>query len=314
MNILISGGDGFIGKNLVKALHKKGYNILVVDNHITSFLVNDNLDGVFHIEKSIEEISLEEINKVDIIYHLASVASPLVYKNDFRNVYHPNVKGTEKLIELAKRDSARLVFTSTSEVYGMLNDEITNGCGIDENSTSISHLLTNRSIYPVSKKMGEELVKNYVNNGGDAVIVRLFNVYGPDMDVRNNGYGRVIPNFISAIRKGENIPIFGDGTQIRSFIWIDDMIDVLEKLIEVPKLPYVMNIGNSESISVINLAELIFDIFNKTVDVKHMERDPDDPLWRKPNIDKVKTLLNWQPKTTLREGLETIVRGLEKYE
>jgi nucleoside-diphosphate-sugar epimerase len=275
MKILISGGDGFIGKNLVKSLNKLGHEIIVVDNHVTSFLCNDDLEKVIHIEKSIDSISLDEIESIDVIFHLASVASPLVYKSDFKNVYNPNVKGTEKMIELAKRDSARLIYTSTSEVYGMLNDEITQGLGISENSISISHLLTERSIYPTSKKMGEELIKNYINNGGNAVILRLFNVYGPEMDVRNNGYGTVIPNFINALRKGEEIKIFGDGNQVRSFIWIDDIIEALEKIIEIPVLPYVMNIGNSEHITISQLAELIFQIFKKSVEINHFAKDPE---------------------------------------
>jgi nucleoside-diphosphate-sugar epimerase len=311
MKILISGGDGFIGKNLVKSLNKLGHEIIVVDNHVTSFLCNDDLEKVIHIEKSIDSISLDEIESIDVIFHLASVASPLVYKSDFKNVYNPNVKGTEKMIELAKRDSARLIYTSTSEVYGMLNDEITQGLGISENSISISHLLTERSIYPTSKKMGEELIKNYINNGGNAVILRLFNVYGPEMDVRNNGYGRVIPNFINALRKGEEIKIFGDGNQVRSFIWIDDIIEALEKIIEIPVLPYVMNIGNSEHITISQLAELIFQIFKKSVEINHFAKDPDDPLWRQPNIDKAKLILNWEPKISLKEGLEIIIKEIK---
>ncbi|MDO9629085.1 MAG: NAD-dependent epimerase/dehydratase family protein, partial [Acholeplasmataceae bacterium] len=279
-----------------------------IDNHITSFLTNDNLDLVTHIEKSIEDIVLSEIEDIDVIFHMASVASPLVYKNDFRNVYNPNVKGTEKLIELAKRDSSRLIFTSTSEVYGMLDDDITQGTGISEDSISISHLLTERSIYPTSKKMGEELVKNYINQGGDAVILRLFNVYGPEMDVRNNGYGRVIPNFINAIRQNKEIKIFGDGKQVRSFIWIDDIIEALELLMDVSNMPHVINIGNSEPISIYELAEMIFKLDGKRVAVRYIAKDPDDPIWRKPNINIIRSLVNWVPRTSLKEGLSIILK------
>jgi UDP-glucuronate decarboxylase len=264
---------------------------------------------VTHIEKPIEDVVINDIEHIDVIFHMASVASPLVYKNDFRNVYNPNVKGTEKMIELAKRDSARLIFTSTSEVYGMLDDEITQGNGILEDSISISHLLTERSIYPTSKKMGEELVKNFINQGGDAVILRLFNVYGPEMDVRNNGYGRVIPNFINAIRENKELKIFGDGKQVRSFIWIDDIIEALELLIEVPKMPDVINIGNSEPITVYQLAEMICEIEQKKVNAKYIEKDLDDPLWRKPNIVRIKSLVDWEPKTSLKDGLTIILKG-----
>jgi len=309
MRILVSGGDGFIGKNLVRSLHSKGHEIIVVDNHITSYLTNDKLEMVRHIDTPIEELRFDEIEKVEVIFHLASVASPLVYKNDFRNVYNPNVKGTEKLIDLARRDSAKLIYSSTSEVYGMLDDEITEGRGISEDSISISHLLTDRSIYPTSKKMGEELVKNFINQNGNAVILRLFNVYGPDMDVRNNGYGRVIPNFINAIRSGKEIQIFGTGKQIRSFIWIDDIIEALELVMDTPGLPAVLNLGNADPISIFDLAQLLFMLENKQVPIRYFDKDPDDPMWRKPNTSKAKEIFHWEPKTTLKEGLTIILKG-----
>ena len=311
MRILVSGGDGFIGKHLVKSLHNMHNEIIVIDNHITSFVVNNELEFVKHIEKSIETIELESIEKVDVIFHLASVASPLVYKHDFRNVYNPNVKGTEKLIELAKRDNARLIFTSTSEVYGMLNDNLTEGEGIKETSISISHLLTDRSIYPTSKKIGEELVKNYINQGGNAVILRLFNVYGPEMDVRNNGYGRVIPNFINGVMNNDVIHIFGDGNQIRSFIWINDVIDAMKLIMTTPDLPVVINIGNSEPVTINELAHIIFDVFGKKTLIEYSEKDIDDPSWRKPNIDTIKSYLKWEPKVSLYEGLRIIKRELK---
>jgi len=215
------------------------------------------------------------------------------------------------LIELAKRDNARLIFTSTSEVYGMLNDNLTDGEGIKETSISISHLLTDRSIYPTSKKMGEELVKNYINQGGNAVILRLFNVYGPEMDVRNNGYGRVIPNFINGVMNNDVIHIFGDGNQIRSFIWINDMIDALKLIMITPDLPVVINIGNSEPVTINELAHIIFDVFGKKTLIEYSEKDIDDPSWRKPNIDTIKSYLKWEPKVSLYEGLEIIKRELE---
>ena len=308
MRILISGGDGFIGKNLVRLLHNKNHEVIVIDNHITSFLTNDNLDLVRHIEQPIEDIVLSEIDHIDVIFHMASVASPLVYKNDFRNVYNPNVKGTEKLIELAKRDSSRLIYTSTSEVYGMLDEDITQGIGISENSISISHLLTERSIYPTSKKMGEELVKNYCNQGGNAIILRLFNVYGPDMDIKNNGYGRVIPNFINAIKQNKEIYIFGDGNQVRSFIWIDDIIEALGLLMKNPNVPLLINIGNPEAITIHELAEMIFELIDKRAPIKYIPMDSDDPEWRKPNIKRIQSLVNWEPRTSLREGLSIILK------
>ena len=307
MNILVTGGDGFIGKNLVRFLQEKNHNIIVIDNHITSKIENDSFSNVSHINLPIEIVEVFDIPKVDVIFHLASVASPLVYKNNFNNVYNPNVKGTEKVIELAIRDGARLIYTSTSEVYGMLDDDITNGNGIVENAISISHLLTPRSIYPVCKRMGEELIYNYLKNGGNGIILRLFNVYGPNMDIINNGYGRVIPNFINSIINDQPIEIFGDGEQVRSFLWIDDLVEALDKIIIKKVIPICMNLGNAEPISINNLAALLYDIFNKPATIINKTRDIDDPLWRNPNCDLAIKVLNWSPKVCLREGLKKII-------
>ncbi len=310
MKIIVSGGDGFIGKNLVKRLHKLGNEVIVIDNHITSFKENDNLPNVIHIDESIENIDIDSYEDIDLIFHLASVASPLVYKKDFKNVYNPNVKGTEVLIELAKKCNSKLIYTSTSEVYGTLDDQITNYEGIKENTISISHLLTERSIYPTSKKMGEELVYNYLRNGGRGLILRLFNVYGLNMDVRNNGYGRVIPNFINAISENKDLVIFGDGQQIRSFVWIDDLIDALIKLMSYDGVNKILNVGNPSETSINDLAETLFSITGKNTGIKYVVRDIDDPLWRRPNTNLIEKSIRWEPKVSLYEGLRRIV-GVE---
>jgi len=307
MKIIVSGGDGFIGKNLVKRLHQLENEVIVIDNHITSYKENDKLPNVVHIDESIERINIDSFEDVDLIFHLASVASPLVYKKDFKNVYNPNVKGTEVLIELAKKCGSKLIYTSTSEVYGTLNEQLTNYEGIKENTVSLSHLLTERSIYPTSKKMGEELVYNYIRNGGDGLILRLFNVYGPDMDVRNNGYGRVIPNFINAISNDQALTIYGDGNQIRSFVWIDDMIDALINLLNYDGDNKVLNLGNPIETSINDLAGTLFSIFGKNTGIKYVPRDIDDPLWRRPNTTVVEKSINWKPKVSLLEGLKRII-------
>lgn len=307
MKVIVSGGDGFIGKNLVERLHRLGNEVIVIDNHITSYKENDNLPNVIHIDESIENINIDSYEDIDLIFHLASVASPLVYKKDFKNVYNPNVKGTEVLIELAKKCSSKLIYTSTSEVYGTLNDQLTNYEGIKESTVSLSHLLTERSIYPTSKKMGEELVYNYILNGGSGLILRLFNVYGPDMDVRNNGYGRVIPNFISAISNNQELTIYGDGNQIRSFVWIEDLIDALIKLINYEGDNKVLNIGNPTETSINDLAKTLFRITGKNPGIKYQIRDIDDPLWRRPNTILAAKSINWKPKVSLLEGLKRII-------
>src|SRR5690554_2198744 len=267
--VLVTGGDGFIGSHLVKKLVELKSKVIVVDNNVTSIPRNTEYESVTHNNCSIENVDLSRIPKVDYIFHFASVASPLVYKNDFNNVYGPNVLGTMKMIELAKRDNCRLIYASTSEVYGMLSDEYAED-GIKEDSIARCHLLTPRSIYASSKRMGEELILNYKDNGGDAINIRFFNVYGDNMDIVNTGYRRVIPNFINGIKEYNKITIFGDGKQIRSFLWIGDAVDALTKLMNYDEtLPNALNIGNAESISVIDLANLLFDLLNKESPIQY---------------------------------------------
>lgn len=307
MRIVLTGGDGFIGKHLCQRLHKRGYEIIVVDNNITSKEENYDLSNVTHYKEGIETFDLNKLDKVDVIYHMASIASPLVYKKDFNNVYLPNVKGTENMIELAKRDDAQLFYFSTSEVYGSLSpvDDLQNG--IVENHESISHLLTERSIYSTSKKMGEELVNQYLIKGGKGVIFRLFNVYGPNMDTVNPGYGRVMPNFMTAINANDPVTIFGDGTQVRSFLWIDDLLDALELIQKEEDLPHVLNIGNAEPVSINDLAEIFFKLMNNNTGITYKTMDHDDPIWRKPNCARVEECIDWTPKVSLQEGLKILL-------
>jgi UDP-glucuronate decarboxylase len=168
-------------------------------------------------------------------------------------------------------------------------------------------LLTEKSIYPTSKKMGEELVYNYIRNGGDGLILRLFNVYGPNMDVRNNGYGRVIPNFINAISNNQALTIYGDGNQIRSFVWIDDLIDALINLLNYDGDNKVLNVGNPTETTINDLARTLFSIFGKNTGIEYVPRDIDDPLWRRPNTTVIENSINWKPKVSLLEGLKRII-------
>jgi nucleoside-diphosphate-sugar epimerase len=312
MNIVVTGGDGFIGKHLVSRLANLGHRIYVIDNHITSFKNNIDYVNVIHFENNIEDFDISQLPSIDVIFHLASVASPLVYKNDFDNVFKPNVIGTQNMIELSKRDHAKLFFSSTSEVYGTLSDELTLGTGIHEDSPAIAHLLTERSIYPNSKRIGEELVYNHARKGYFSIVLRLFNVFGYNMDLKNSGYGRVIPNFINRVKSGKAVQIFGDGYQIRSFIWIDDLIDVLLLMMEdTRKLPFVFNIGNDEPHSIIELAQIIFDLCDQNTGIEYQLKDKDDPDWRRPNCNQLKTYFNWRPSVSLREGLKMLIQGVK---
>lgn len=303
--VLVSGGDGFIGKNVVKRLLNENFKVLVVDNNISSF--PENIDHINFTRKidDISKINIDEIPEVSGIIHLASVASPLVYKEDSSLVIDPNTLGTRKLIELAQRDKARILFASTSEVYGHFPPNLIPDYGLKESSNAYITPLSSRSCYSNAKRFGEELILQYKNNGGDAANFRLFNVYGKGMDLKHVGYGRVIPNFINKMNNDDPVVIFGDGVQVRSFIWIDDAVEAILKLFfHSEKLPVVVNIGNDEPISILDLAHKVASLLQKDLNIQFSERDDDDPLWRRPNIELIKQLLDWQPQISLDEGLK----------
>ncbi|MGB5989497.1 MAG: NAD-dependent epimerase/dehydratase family protein [Marinifilaceae bacterium] len=306
--ILISGGDGFIGKNIVKKLSEMGYPVIVIDNHITSF-PSDSVDPLVKvIDIDISTLNIEDVPKVSGIIHLASVAAPLVYKDNPSLVIDPNTLGTRKLISLAQRDKARILFASTSEVYGHISDEKIIDRGIKENDNACVTLLSERSCYSAAKRFGEELILNYIKQGGDAANFRLFNVYGNNMDSKHIGYGRVIPNFFNKIQNNEAITIFGSGNQVRSFLWIDDAVSaILELMFYKGILPDAINIGKADAISILDLAKKISSVLNKELMIEHSVIDCDDPLWRKPNIDLISDLISWIPKVSLQDGLLNIM-------
>lgn len=228
--ILIAGGDGFIGKHLAKKIESFGIPVLIIDNHVTGYpheLMNCKSKRII---ADITQIEIGSIPPVSGIIHLASVAAPQVYTNNPILVLSPNTIGTAKLIEISKRDNVRILFASTSEVYGNLNSEFLGGRGIKEDDFAFIKLLSERSCYSAAKRFGEELILNYRSNGGDAASFRLFNVYGQDMDSKNVGYGRVIPNFFHQMKCDKPIEIFGEGTQVRSFLWIDDAVEAIISL------------------------------------------------------------------------------------
>ncbi len=305
MNVIVTGGFGFIGKNLVKCLinTENVKKIIVIDNLVTSDPFDFGSDKVTYNVKCIADFVINDFEKIDVIYHLASVANPVIYKDDFNNVYKPNVIGTELMLKLVKRDNCKLIYFSTSEIYGdtlNIDKSISN---LKEDTMQVHYGLTSRSSYHVSKMMGEELVHNHYRQGYNVRIVRLFNVYGPDMDVKNTGYGRVIPNFINSVNTNEDIMVFGDGTQIRSFLWIDDCIEALILLMNEKENELIYNIGNPEPTSIIDLANSIISLSCKTIDIKFSAKDFDEPVVRVPNINLIKDKLGWKPSVSLIEGL-----------
>lgn len=300
--ILVTGGAGFIGSNLVKRLLCDGKNhIIVLDNLFTGNLDNiKGLDVEFIRHDIIDPIKLE----VDEIYHLACPASPVHYQYNAIKTIKTSVLGTINMLGLAKRVKARLVFSSTSEVYGdpKIHPQVEDYFG-NVNPIGL------RACYDEGKRVAETLCMDYYREHNvDIGIARIFNTYGPNINAND---GRVISNFIVQALNNENITIYGDGSQTRSFCYVDDMVDGLMKLMESGSIgPY--NLGNPQEKTILETANEILKnirrmglVSSSQIEFKSLPQD--DPTKRKPDITKAKQDLNWNPKVDFEEGLEKTI-------
>ena len=309
MRVLITGGDGFIGKNLAQSLLNRGDNVHVLDNHVTShpILNHESLTRTTGDVCDVFDL-ISEDKGPDVIVHLASVAIPKLYMKEPDFVIRPNVIGTNEVCKLAEKYGSRVIFASTSEVYGSTIDGVSVGTSLSENSFSLSSLLSPRTPYSVSKKMGEEIVHSFIRKGNSGCSVRFFNVVGPNMDKAVLGYGRVIPNFVDSIVQNKSLTIYGDGQQTRCFLWISDAVSALLKLIDFKKdIPSVINIGHSQQTSILALAHLFNEIAGVQNDVEFLEKLPDEPKHRRPNISLAKSMLDWEPTIDLHDIVSTIL-------
>jgi len=296
--ILITVGAGFIGSNLCEKLLNDNNKIICVDNLFTG-----NLKNIKHlIKKSNFEFILHDIIiplkincEIDEIYNLACPASPEKYQIDPINTLKVNFLGVLNLLELAKNKKAKFLQSSTSEIYG--EPEITPQ---HEEYRGNVNTVGIRSCYDEGKRVAETLITEYRNKYNvDVRIVRIFNTYGPKMDKKD---GRVVTNFINQVLNNENITLYGNGDQTRSFCYIDDQIDGLIKLMNSN---YVLpiNIGNPHEITVKELAQIILKLTNSESKIVYKDLPSDDPTNRKPDITKAKNILNWEPKYDLEKGL-----------
>ena len=309
MRVLITGGDGFIGQNLARCLLNRGDHVHILDSHITSQpkLSHESLSRTIGDVCDIFDL-ISENEEPDVIVHLASVAIPKLYMKEPDFVIRPNVIGTNEVCRLAEKYKSRVIFASTSEVYGSTIDNSTVGTSLSENSDSHSSLLSPRTPYSVSKKMGEEIVRSFVRKGNSGCSIRFFNVVGPNMDRTVQGYGRVIPNFVDSIIQNKPLTIYGDGLQTRCFLWINDAVLALLKLIDFSnELPNVVNIGHSQQTSILDLARLFNEISGVPKEIEFLEKLPDEPRHRRPNISLAKSVLDWEPTIDLREIVSKIL-------
>jgi UDP-glucuronate decarboxylase len=307
--ILVTGGAGFIGSHLCNYLLNKGNDILCVDN-----LFSGSKDNIRHLlgHPYFEFVRHDVIHhffaEVDQIYHLACPASPIHYQYNPIKTIKTNVMGTINMLGLAKRVKAKILLASTSEVYGnpMIHPQQETYWG-NVNPFGV------RSCYDEGKRVAETLMMDYHRqNKLDIKVARIFNTYGPSMAIND---GRVISNFIVQALRGEDLTVFGDGTQTRSFCYVSDLIEGIVRLVEADDFIGPMNLGNPFEVSILEIANKILLIAESQSRIVFKPLPPDDPNRRCPDITVAKKILNWEPKIPLDEGLRrTISYFREKLE
>lgn len=300
MRILVTGGAGFIGSHLCERLLGEGNEVICLDNFFTGRKANiahlrddSNFEVIRH--DVIEPIFVE----VDQIYNFACPASPVHYQYNPVKTVKTNVMGAVNMLGLAKRVRARILQASTSEVYGdpLVHPQTEDYFG-NVNPIGL------RSCYDEGKRVAETLMMDYHRQSGvDTRIVRIFNTYGERMMVND---GRVVSNFIVQALKGEEITIYGDGTQTRSFCYVSDLVDGIIRLMnaEGDDIHMPVNLGNPGEFTMNELAEQVGIVTGKAISLKYLPLPADDPKQRQPNIDRAQRLLGWEPTVPLAEGLK----------
>ncbi len=304
--ILITGCAGFIGTNLTKRLLDMSFNVIGIDNLFSGKIENielfqNNPKYKFINHDIVEPFNLDTMNlllkcNISEIYHLAMPASPSFYQSEPIKTIETGVIGTMNILKLAVLLKSKILFTSTSEIYG--DPEIspqTESYRGNVNTVGI------RACYDESKRIGETLIYEYKRKYNiDAKIVRIFNTYGPYMSIDD---GRVITNYIKCILNDKPLTIFGDGTQTRSFCYIDDMVTGLIKMMNSSKSGPI-NLGNPNSeFTMISLVKIFEKILDKELKIEFMQLPEDDPKQRKPDISKAILYLGWTPKTNIYNGI-----------
>ena len=299
MRILVTGGAGFLGSHFTELLLLEGHEVLVADNYFTGS--RSNLTHLFDhdsFELIRHDVTLPLYVEVDAIVNLACPASPIHYQRNPVQTLKTSVLGAVNMLGLAKRTGARVLQASTSEVYGdpKISPQVESYWG-NVNPIGI------RSCYDEGKRAAESLFFDYHRQYKiDIKIARIFNTYGPKMAIDD---GRVVSNFIVQALKGHPISIYGDGSQTRSFCYVSDLIDGLNRLLfSGPDIHGPINIGNPYEFTIFQLAELVIELTNSKSKIVFSPLPSDDPKQRKPDISLAREILGWTPSIELREGLE----------
>ncbi len=306
MRCLVTGGAGFLGSHLCERLLNDGHEVICLDNYFTGRMVNvahlrDNRNFELIRHDVTEPILLE----VDRIFNLACPASPIHYQFNPVKTIKTSVMGAINMLGMAKRVKARILQASTSEVYGdpAVHPQTEDYWG-NVNPIGI------RSCYDEGKRVAETLFMDYHRqNNVDIRIVRIFNTYGPRMLMND---GRVVSNFIVQALKGEDLTIYGDGSQTRSFCYVDDLIEGFVLMMNQDKIIGPVNIGNPGEFTMLELAKEVLDLTGSKSKIVYKPLPGDDPKMRRPNIDLAKSALGWEPTIPLRQGLEKTIVYFEE--
>ena len=300
--VLITGGAGFLGSHLCDRLIQDGHDVLCVDNFFTGSKRNvAHLLGHPYFELMRHDVTFPLYVEVDRIFNLACPASPVHYQHDPVQTTKTSVHGAINMLGLAKRLDARILQASTSEVYG--DPEVHPQ---REGYWGRVNPIGPRSCYDEGKRCAETLFFDYHRQHDlDAKVVRIFNTYGPRMHPND---GRVVSNFIVQALRGEDITIYGDGTQTRSFCYVDDLIEAMARMMETERgFTGPVNIGNPSEFTMLELAEKVISLVGGASRLVFQALPADDPRQRQPDISLAQSKLQWQPKVGLEEGLrETI--------
>ncbi|MDC0444476.1 SDR family oxidoreductase [Alphaproteobacteria bacterium] len=301
--ILVTGGAGFLGSHLCAELISEGHEVLCLDNfytgtksNIKSLMVNENFEVLRH------DVNIPIYVEVDEVFNLACPASPIHYQSDPIQTTKTSVIGAFNMLGLAKRLNIKILQASTSEVYG-------NPVQTPQRETYWGNVnpIGLRACYDEGKRCAETLFSDYRRRHGvNTKIARIFNTYGPNMSV---GDGRVVSNFIVQALRNQNITVYGDGSQTRSFCYVSDQIRGLRALMDAPKdICGPINIGNPDEITVRTLAETILQMTKSKSKIIFKDLPQDDPTQRCPDISKANEELSWEPRVQLSEGLDRTIR------
>ncbi len=306
MKILVTGGAGFLGSHLCDRLVADGHDVLCLDNFFTGSKRNvEHLLGHPRFELIRHDVTQPILLEVDRVYNLACPASPVHYQYNAVKTIKTSVMGMINMLGLAKRTRARILQASTSEVYG--DPEVH-----PQREDYWGHVnpIGLRSCYDEGKRVAETLCFDYHRmNGVEIRVMRIFNTYGPRMHPDD---GRVVSNFIVQALRGEDITLYGDGSQTRSFCYVDDLIEGMLRLMDHPTLLGPVNIGNPGEFTIRQLAEEVIALTGSKSRIVRKPLPADDPRQRQPDISLARRELGWEPKVELREGLKKTIAYFEE--